>query len=104
MTGSLSRRDLLAAGALAALVGRSAVARPALKNAFEISLAQWSYHKAFGGQKGVEKLDPLQFAAIAKKVHGIEAIEYVNQFYKAKKKDDGFLKDLKKVADDNGVT
>jgi sugar phosphate isomerase/epimerase len=104
MTGSLSRRDLLAAGALAAVAGRAAVARPTVKNAFEISLAQWSYHKGFFGQKGVEKLEPLQFAAIAKKVHGIAAVEYVNQFYKAKKNDDGFLKDLKKVADDNGVT
>ena len=39
--------------------------------------------------EGVEKLDPLKFAEIAKKDYGIEAVEYVNQFYKDKKKDDG---------------
>ena len=46
---------------------------------------------------------PLKFAEIAKNDYGIEAVEYVNQFYAAKKKDDAYLKDLKKVADDNGV-
>jgi sugar phosphate isomerase/epimerase len=70
---------------------------------FKISLAQWSLHRAFFGQKGVTKLDAFKFAEIAKKDYGIEAVEYVNQFYKDKKKDDGYLKDLKKAADDNGV-
>jgi sugar phosphate isomerase/epimerase len=70
---------------------------------FKISLAQWSLHRAFFGQGKVAKLEPLQFAAISKKDYGIEAVEYVNQFYKAQKKDDAYLKDLKKVADDNGV-
>ncbi len=49
-----------------------------------------------------EKLDPLKFAEIAKKDYGIDAVEYVNQFYKDKKKDEAYLKDLKKVADDDG--
>ena len=57
----------------------------------------------FFGRKGVEKLDPLLFAAIAKKDYDIHAVEYVNQFYASKKKDDAYLKDLKKVADDAGV-
>src|SRR5262245_28467371 len=70
---------------------------------FKISLAQWSHNRAFFGRGGVEKKDPLKFAEIAKKDYGIEAVEYVNQFYAAKKKDDAYLKDLKKVADDAGV-
>ncbi len=69
---------------------------------FKISLAQWSLHRAFFGTTK-PALDALQFAAIAKKDYGIHAVEYVNQFYKAKKKDEAYLKDLKKVADDNGV-
>ncbi|HCR30327.1 MAG TPA: xylose isomerase [Opitutae bacterium] len=44
---------------------------------FDISLAQWSLHRAFrGGDK-----DAMDFAKIAKSEFGIEAIEYVNQFY-----------------------
>jgi sugar phosphate isomerase/epimerase len=66
---------------------------------FKISLAQWSLHRAFFGKQ----LDPLQFAAIAKKDYGIEAVEYVNQFYKDKKMDEAYPKELKKVADDVGV-
>lgn len=101
-----SRRDFLKNAA--AVAGGLAVAPLALAEdpkaaVFKISLAQWSLHRAFFGQKGVEKLDPLRFAVIAKKDYGIGAVEYVNQFYAAKKKDDAYLKDLKKVADDNGV-
>lgn len=66
---------------------------------FKISLAQWSLHNAFF--KKVK--DPADFAKIAKSEYGIEAIEYVNQFYKDKKKNDEYLKDLKKRADGEGV-
>jgi sugar phosphate isomerase/epimerase len=93
----------------AAGVGAAALAVPSLATAadaqeppFKISLAQWSLHRAFFGRT-TPKLDPLKFAEIATKEYGIQAVEYVNQFYKDKKTDDGFLKDLKKVADDNGV-
>jgi len=44
---------------------------------FDISLAQWSLHRAF--RKG-EK-DAMRFAQIAKNEFGIKAVEYVNQFY-----------------------
>jgi sugar phosphate isomerase/epimerase len=102
----LSRRDFLAGSAAAAGVALTPHINIAAEKAdelFKISLAQWSLHRAFFGQKGVQKLDPLKFAEIAKKDYAIEAVEYVNQFYKDKKKDDAYLKDLKKVADDNGV-
>ncbi|MFO0826314.1 MAG: sugar phosphate isomerase/epimerase family protein [Gemmataceae bacterium] len=100
-----SRREFLARSAAVA----GAVAVPSFARAetpeslFKISLAQWSLHRAFFGAKGVEKLDPLKFAEISQKDYGIGGVEYVNQFYKAKKKDDAYLKDLKKVADDNKV-
>jgi sugar phosphate isomerase/epimerase len=67
---------------------------------FKISLAQWSLHKTlFGG-----KLDNLDFPAKAKNDFGISAVEYVNQFFKDKAKDQAYLADLKKRCDDNGVT
>jgi sugar phosphate isomerase/epimerase len=103
---NVSRREFLAAGA-AGLVGavspRAVAARPA-DPLFKISLAQWSLNRSFFGRKEADmKRDPLKFAEIAKKEFGIDAVEYVNQFYAAKKKDDAYLKDLKKVADDAGV-
>ena len=67
---------------------------------FKISLAQWSLHRAFFDKKA----DPLDFAKIAKTDFGIEAVEYVNQFFKDKAKDQAYLGDLKKRADDHGVT
>jgi L-ribulose-5-phosphate 3-epimerase len=66
---------------------------------FKISLAEWSLHKTlFGG-----KLDNLDFAKTAKEDYGIEAIEFVNQFFKDKAKDEKYLAELKKRADDLGV-
>jgi L-ribulose-5-phosphate 3-epimerase len=69
------------------------------KPPFLISLAQWSLHRAFFGKK----LDPLDFAVIAKKDYDIDAIEYVNQFYKGKAQDKEYTAQLKKRAEDNGV-
>jgi sugar phosphate isomerase/epimerase len=67
---------------------------------FQISLAEWSLHKTiFDG-----KLDNLDFPAKAKNDFGISAVEYVNQFFKDKAKDQAYLADLKKRCDDNGVT
>ncbi len=107
MPHALSRRAFLTHAAAAAAVGASArfaagqdnVARPL----FDISLAQWSHNRAFFGRPGVEKKDALKFAEISKKEYGIAAVEYVNQFYRDKKADQGYLADLKKVADDNQV-
>src|SRR6478752_6527632 len=67
---------------------------------FKISLAEWSLHKAlFDG-----KMTNLDFPAKAKNDFGISAVEYVNQFFKDKAKDQAYLTDLKKRCDDNGVT
>lgn len=66
---------------------------------FKISLAQWSLHKAlFAGE-----LDNLDFAAFTKKEFGIEAVEYVNGFFKDKAQDQSYLGEMKKRAEDNGV-
>ncbi len=66
---------------------------------FKISLAQWSLHRML--QAG--KLDALDFAAFTKSEFGIEAIEYVNSFFKQYAEDKAYLDQLKQRADDNGV-
>lgn len=69
------------------------------KQPFRISLAQWSLHKAiFGG-----KLDNLDFAKTAKEEFKINAVEYVNQFFKDKAEDEKYLAEMKKRHDDLGV-
>jgi L-ribulose-5-phosphate 3-epimerase len=101
-----SRREFLAASAAAGgalLLPRLAFAESDPEKVFKISLAQWSHNKAFFGRGGAEKKDPLKFAEISAKDYGINAVEYVNQFYKDKKDSDAYVKDLKKVADDNKV-
>lgn len=66
---------------------------------FKISLAEWSLHKTiFGGQ-----LDNLDFAKAAKNDYGIEAIEFVNQFFKDKAKDTAYMQELKNRAESEGV-
>lgn len=70
---------------------------------FKVSLAQWSLHNALFGRKG-EKIDNLDFPKVAKERFGIDAVEFVNQFFKDKAKDAAYLRELKKRADDVGVT
>jgi sugar phosphate isomerase/epimerase len=66
---------------------------------FQISLAQWSIHRAHWEGK----VDPLDFPVLARKEFDISAVEYVNQFYKEKATDMAHFGELKKRADDNGV-
>jgi sugar phosphate isomerase/epimerase len=67
---------------------------------FKISLAEWSFHKSiFNGQ-----LNHLDFAATAKEKFGLSGVEYVNTFFKDKATDKSYLADMKKRADDVGVT
>jgi L-ribulose-5-phosphate 3-epimerase len=98
------RSMLLAAAAAPFVLGRRLAADeptpPAPKAPrFEISLAQWSLHRRIRAGE----LDPLDFAAAAANDHGIRAVEYVNQFYVGKSRDDRYLKKWRKAADDNGV-
>lgn len=66
---------------------------------FKISLAEWSLNRPlFAG-----KMDHLDFAIEAKK-HGIDAVEYVNQFFKDKATDKAYLQEMKTRADGEGVT
>src|SRR5215210_4782937 len=66
---------------------------------FEISLAEWSFHKALWAKK----MTNLDFPVIAKQQYGISVVEYVNQFFKDKAKDTIYLNELLKRCKDNGV-
>ena len=102
---SASRREFLAAStALAAAAALPALSRAQEKQEkkeplFKISLAQWSLHRTLRAGE----LDNKDFAKTAKEKFGIEAIEYVNQFFKDKAKDAAYVAELKKRAEDLGV-
>lgn len=66
---------------------------------YQISLAQWSLHRAFFSKQ----YDPLDFAQVAKTEFGIDAIEYVNQFFFDKARNREYVGELRKRAEDQGV-
>jgi L-ribulose-5-phosphate 3-epimerase len=66
---------------------------------FKISLAQWSLHR--GLKDGT--IDHLDFAAIANREFDIQAIEFVNSFFKDKARDSAYLKEMNLRAADSGV-
>ncbi len=104
MTVATHRRRFLQTSAAASLaLGcaplASGLAAEEKKPLFQISLAEWSLHRALFAKK----LDHLDFAPTAKTKYGIEAAEFVNQFFKDKAKDRKYLAEVKKRADDAGV-
>ncbi len=92
------KRAALAAGSLAVRPGASAFAMPK-KDLFEISLAEWSLHRAlFAGE-----MDHLDFPKTARQTFGIDAVEYVNTFFKDKARDRAYLRELQSRCDGEGV-
>ncbi|GAB3640244.1 sugar phosphate isomerase/epimerase family protein [Spirosoma arcticum] len=67
---------------------------------FDISLAEWSLHKALFAKK----ITNLDFPGIARKEFDISIVEYVNQFFKDKAQDKTYLNDLLARCKDNGIT
>lgn len=108
MTPTASRREFLTSTA-AGVVGGSLLAtrsagaaqtgEKSTNSLFKISLAEWSLHKALY-DKQITNLD---FPRIAKQEFGIDAVEYVNSFFKDKARDDAYLGDLKNRCDSEGV-
>lgn len=100
---SQSRRDFirqLGVGALAAAPLTQVLAGTVAKKPFfEISLAEWSLHKALFAKK----ITNLDFPKIARKEFDISIVEYVNQFFKDKAKDTKYLNELLQRCKDNGV-
>jgi L-ribulose-5-phosphate 3-epimerase len=104
MTRQIDRRRFLEQSAhVAAGVGLASLwgfeVRAEAKPWFQISLAEWSFHRAlFAGQ-----MDHLDFAKVAKTEFGIGAVEYVNQFFKDKATDQKYLAEMKRRCGDHGV-
>jgi len=105
---ALTRRELLQTATIALCApviaepfGRlGAVGQPANPAPpFRISLAQWSLHRTIRSGK----LDHLDFAKVTRQDFGIEAIEYVNSFFKDRTKDAAYLADMNTRARDHGV-
>ena len=66
---------------------------------FKISLAEWSLHRAL--QNG--DLDHLDFITSTRRDYGIDAVEYVNQFFSEHAKDKDYLAEMKSRATGEGV-
>ena len=101
-----SRRDFLAASAAAMTMPwwnpSAGAAGQAARDAaplFHISLAQWSLHK----ELFAKRLDHLDFAKVARQEFGLEAIEYVNVFFKTRARDAAYLAEMNRRAADHGV-
>lgn len=69
------------------------------KEWFKISIAEWSLHRTLRGKK----ITNLDFPKVAKEEFGIEAVEYVNQFFKTEVDDPKYMKELKQRCEDVGV-
>ena len=106
MMKKMNRREFvkqasLAVGALGAAVstGCQSLAGGSSNSLYDISLAQWSLNRQFFGGK----LNALDFAKVTKEEFDLDAIEYVNQFFKDKANDEAYLGKLKSRAADHGV-
>lgn len=97
----MNRRTFLYTGgmALAATAGMGTLGCAGKAPLYKISLAEWSLHRTlFGGE-----LDNLDFPRVARQDFGIDAVEYVNQFFMDKAKDSAYMKELKSRCDGEGV-
>ena len=65
----------------------------------KISLAQWSLHREINGGK----LDPIDFPRVTREEFGLDAVEYVNSFYKKWSTDEAYFKRLRRRCDELGV-
>lgn len=66
---------------------------------FKISLAEWSLNRTI--RKGLRT--NLDFPRVAKMTYGLDAVEYVNQFFKDKAEDTGYLTQLNDSCKKYGV-
>ena len=121
MSVPVTRREFLGVVTAAGVVPQAlaAAAQPSVSEPlFRISLAQWSLNQTIFGPQNDNfmsllrtdpdavlqgTLHPLDFARAARRDYGIDAIEYVNQFFFGHARDTSYLRDLKQRADDEGV-
>lgn len=66
---------------------------------FKISVAQWSLNKLFWEKK----VDNLDYGKYIREQYDLDAVEWVNQFFKDKATDFSYLRQMKQRCDDHGV-
>lgn len=96
------RREVLrAAGGLGLLsaLGPAVLASRGDEPPYRISLAQWSLHRRLRAGE----LTNLEFPAFTREQFELDAVEYVNSFFKDHATDFRYLGELKQRADDAGV-
>jgi len=97
-----NRRNFLKTAAAATagtmLVSPALAGMAAKKSPFKISLAEWSFHRALFANE----MSNLDFPVKTREL-GMDGVEYVNQFFKDKAKDEKYLAELKKIAKNEGV-
>ena len=97
-----SRRSFLkttaafAAGTLA--VSPITAGEGSKKTRYKISLAEWSLNKKLFAKE----MTNLDFPVVTREL-GIDGVEYVNQFFMDKAKDEKYLAELKKICGNEGV-
>ncbi len=91
-------RTSMAAAAGTMMVSPALAGFGAKKSPFQISLAEWSLNKTLFANE----MDNLDFPVTARKL-GINGVEYVNQFFKDKAKDEKYLARLKSITENEGV-
>ncbi len=105
MNNQVNRREFvkqvsITVGAMGTAVATGCQTVGGVKGAlYDISLAQWSLNRQFFGGK----LNALDFAKVTKEEFDLNAVEYVNQFFKDKANNEGYLGQLKSRAADHGV-
>jgi L-ribulose-5-phosphate 3-epimerase len=104
----LNRREFLRSSAVlvagssllpVAACSGAAAARSSSGQLYDISLAQWSLNQSI--RRG--EIDNLDFAGLARSRFGLDAVEYVNQFFMDRARDSTYLGEMKRRADDAGV-
>jgi sugar phosphate isomerase/epimerase len=70
------------------------------KELYRISLAEWSLHRTIRNEKKMTNLD---FPKVARREFEIDAVEYVNQFWMDKARDENYLKELERICQGEGV-
>ncbi len=91
-------KTTIAAAAGTAFVSPALAGMATKKTPFKISLAEWSFHRALFANE----MTNLDFPVKTREL-GIDGVEYVNQFFKDKAKDEKYLAELKKIAKNEGV-
>ncbi len=105
----MNRRSFLQTSAFAAAAaglssvsfGCKSTGAVAKKPIYKISLAEWSLHRTIRNEKSMTNLD---FPKVTRREFDIDAVEFVNQFFMDKARDENYLKELDRICKGEGVT